>query len=320
MMYGLDLLGLPKYIVHAVRVFPVGWALGCFSDTFGDARGGVERIIKTGRCPRVRVHLAWKDNHNFSQKDFKQIEKEAKKWVPLVQRYPHIEWGFSGACEHHLSIADSVRLAELVLNVHPDQIAVNTGDHDIAIAQTISETHGTKARVGKPKYNFSFDGSACVDSDAESLKQKHKSAETYFFWEPRFNGRWETKDTTPRPQRTGWPDIKLLRSVVCLGGECGAVSLPNKWLYKSHAENHGTGDARAEKALFIAPIKTDAILLKDKKTVKAVFKYFGPYQGGGHRYYSTKWGYEIAEKPLTVEANSKAIGQVNPVFRCGVFR
>lgn len=321
-MFGLDHLGIAKYREVARASHPQGWALGAFSDTFGDAIPAVKGILATGRCPRVRIHAMWKDSHNYSQKDFPAIEKELKRWRPVVASFPHIDWYFSGACEHHLSVADSVRLAELVLNVHPDRFAVNVGDHDLTMRQTINETHGTKARIGRPKYNFSFDGSACVDSDVESLKERHEDAETFFFWEPRFNGRWETSDTTPRPKRNGWPNRKLISSVVALAESCGKVELPAKWIYKSHAENKGTGDPRAETALFVSPIKTDAILLKDGSKVKCVFKYYGPYSGGGYRYYNAqyKWGYDIAKRPLQVVANGKRYGEVNPVFRCGSFR
>ena len=319
MIYGLDLLGLAKYPNVAAKEFPPGFALGCFSSTFGDARPAVEAILKTGKCSHVRVHLMWKDNHNFTTKDFPAIVKEAKKWQQLVWKY-NVKWYFSGACENHLSAKNALDLANKVLAVLP-VIYVNSGDAKLPNdPQFRTEVHGTKTKALKVPYIFSYDGNACVDANVEEQKKKHKDAEIFFLWEPRFNGRWETNDTTPRPLRKGWPDAKMIRSVVALATQTGTSKLPKNWLYKSHAENKGIGDPRAEKPLFISPVKSTLVTLKLGNATKATFKYHSPYSGGGYRYYTTMWGYEIAKQPLDVWANSKKYGFVSPAFRAGSFK
>lgn len=320
MMFGLDFLALPKYADVAARSFPSGWALGVFSSTFGDARPAVERIVRSGKCPRVRVHLAWKDDHKFTTKDFAKIEREAKKWIALVDKYPKIDWQFSGACEHHLNPEDSIELAKQVLAVLLGTTYVNTGDHDIKGPSVINEVHQRNDRIPRTNYNFSFDGVACVDSDVEKIKERHRGSDTFYLWDSRFNGRWETTDTTPRSRRKGWPDSKLIKSIILLSTTCGAVSLSRNWLYKSHAENKGTGDKRAEKPVIISPLKVNKIELKQGDLTVATFHYFGKYTDGRHRYYATKMGYEIAQQSVEVFAAGKKYGEINPIFREGEWR
>lgn len=323
-MFGLDLLGLAKYPKVAKNNFPEGFALGVFSDTFGDSRPAVDGILDTGKCPRVRIHLMWKDAHSYTRSDFPSIVKEARKWLPVVAKHPRIEFVFSGACEHLLNAPDANELRNRVLEVfatNPKISYANTpmqGGADIQFA--INERHGSKAQSRGNFENFSFDGSACVDSDVEKIKKEFRSAQTFFFWEPRFNGRWEDNDKTPRPDRKGWPDGKLIRSVIALSGACGDVSLPPKWLYKSHSENNGDGSSRAEKPVMISPLVVSDISLREGPRTVGILKYYGPYSGGGFRYYAKTWGYEIATQPVEVWAAGKRHGTINPAFRCGSFR
>ena len=325
MMFGLDLLGLAKYPKVARENFPQGFALGVFSSAFGDSREAVDAILSTGRCPRVRVHLMWKDAHDFRRSDFPLIAKEAQRWRDLIDKHFRVQWEFSGACEHRLNGADARELASKVLQMLPGRCEyVNTpmsGGADVEGARVINERHGAAARSKGGRENFSFDGSPAVDCDVETIKRTFRDASTFYLWEPRFNGRWEDNDTTPRPKRRGWPDAKLLQSVIALAGECGDVGLPKKWIYKSHSENHGDGSRRSEKPVMISPVQAPMIALKRPGgAVVERLTYYGPYEGGGHRYYSKRWGFEIAQEPLEVWANNKKCGKVNPVFRCGTFR
>jgi hypothetical protein len=266
----------------------------------------------------------WKDRHDFSRADFPIIVKEARQWLPIVAKYPKVEFMFSGACEHQLNSPDANELRNRVLEVfatNPKISYVNTpmqGGADVQFC--INERHGSKAQSRGNFENFSFDGSSCVDSDVEKLKKEFASAQTFFFWEPRFNGRWEDNDPTPRPNRKGWPDGKLIKSVTVLSTPRGDVDLPDKWIYKSHAENHGDGASRSEKPVMIAPIKVREIMLKKGGNNIASLRYFGPYANEGFRYYAIRWGYEIATDPVEVWAAGTKYGTINPAFRSGKFR
>lgn len=320
MNFGLDLLGIAKFSKTAIEAFPEGFALGCFANTFGDALPVVDKLLKTGKCPAVRVHLMWKDSHNYSRKDFPSIYKEAKRWKPLTIKYPRILFYFSGACEHNLNHKDATELANGLANIFPEATyIVNTplighGSDIIIVIDKLNEKHGAGVQHAPLDCLFSYDGNSCTDSDVQKMKDDI-GPQIFFFWDSRFNGKWEDKDTTPRPMRKGWPDKALIESVAALSCDQGGVSLPHNWIYKSHAENTGTGDLRAEHPVFIIPLKVKEITLRDKGKTKATFPYYGPYAGGGHRYYGTKWGYQIANKPLEVWAEKRKYGAINPTFR-----
>ncbi len=319
-MYGLDHLGIAKYPKEARDTFQPGFALGTFSNTFGNAIPAVSKLLSQGECYAVRIHLAWRDNHKFTLKDLPGIIREAKRWVPIVNKYSNVKWYFSGACENNLSKADALLYAKKVLSVLPTVTYVQCGSKQITGENIINEVHGVKAKPLKGRYIFSFDGNACVDADVEKLKLIHKDAEIFFLWEPRFNGRWESKDTTQRPLRRGWPNGKLIESVICLTGIKGATNPPKNWIYKSHAENHGPKDSKAEHPVIICPIKTERIILKDLNgEVVDILPYYGPYDGGGYRYYSQKWGYDIAREPVRMWVNGVSYGFINPVFRDGKY-
>lgn len=317
-MFGLDHLGLGRYPKEGRETFPQGFALGVMSGVFGDAIKATKKLLDMGKCAAVRVHLAWRDNHVYTWQDFIKIEKEARKWAPVVAKYPNVKWYFSGACENKLTKKDALILANKVLAILPTVTYVQCGNNQISGDNIINETHGNKATPLKGRYIFSFDGNACVDADVHDLKSVHKNAEIFFFWEPRFNGRWETTDKTPRPLRMGWPSKKLIESVIALSDDKGATSPGRGWIYKSHAENHGKGDAKAEHPVIICPVKAERVILKDLNgQVVDILPYYGPYSGGGHRYYSKKWGYEIAREPVRIWINGVSYGQINPAFRDG---
>ena len=107
-----------------------------------------------------------------------------------------------------------------------------------------------------------------------------------------------------------------------LSNSKGATSLPANWLYKSHAENNGYGDTRAEKPVMIAPVKAAAIELKgpDGRVIETL-RYYGSYSDNKRwRYYGTRWGFETLAQirggtSVTVWVNGKKVGSVNPAFR-----
>ncbi len=319
-MFGLDHLGIAKYPKVARETQQEGFAIGAFGGVFGNSLPAIDKILIRGKCPAVRIHLAWRDDHKFGLKDLPGIIREAKRWVRMVKKYPKVKWYFSGACENNLSKADALLYANKVLSILPGVTYVQCGAKQIHGENIINEVHGVKAKPLKGRYIFSFDGNACVDADVQKLKLIHKDAEIFYLWEPRFNGRWESKDRTERPLRKGWPDKKLIESVIALTGDKGATNPPKNWIYKSHAENHGPKDTKAEHPVIICPIKAERIILKDLSgQVVDILPYYGPYDGGGHRYYSQKWGYQIATEPVRMWINGVSYGLINPAFRDGTY-
>ena len=294
----------------AIKAHPTGQCGGCFSNTFGDCQPLAKALLGSGKAPSWRTHLLWSDSHTFGDKDIPAITKEAKRWEPLCQKFD-IE--LSPFCEHNLSNPD--KYLDIVAKAAPSCKVVNTPWKGRLSVKYKNEVHGPAHAVPSGRYNYSYDGIAVVDSNVTLDKIKFAAAEKFFYWEPRYNGRWEDNDSTPRPLRKGWPDEKLIKSVGILAQDKGTTSLPKNWLYKSHSENKGNGDPRAEKPVVIAPVKVPNIFIGG-----VPFKYYGPYQDGRHRYYAPKWGYEISKTPVNVVVNGKVVGVVNPSFRDGSFR
>lgn len=319
MRWGLDLLGAAKYPKVAAREFPSGFYLGIFLNTFGPAWSAIRRILDTGRCAGVRGHAIWEDNHTYRpERHDRIIMAELERANRLKRDYPTIDVQFSPFCEHNIKGVQLTRLFQNLMD-NSDLTLVNSFWKGDRVSGVINEVHGKHPSLSG-MYNFSFDGTACVDSDVTAFKEKHKGAETFYLWDFRFNGKWDEKDTTPRPKRTGWPDRKHIRSIVALTKDRGEIKFPKNWIYKSHAENHGPGDVKGEKPVMISPIKTRAIELRRGENLIATLPYYGTFAGGGYRYYARKWGYEIATDVLDVWANGKRVGTVNPAFRAGSFR
>lgn len=315
MIFGLDLLGAAKYKRVALMGLPKGWALGGFAETFGDFFPVAEGALKRG-CRYVRVHLLWSDSHSFSDADIPKVRKLSKKYNALALKYPEATIEISPFCEHNLSNPD--KYLDIVQDEAPLCYPVNTPWRGRESQKYKNEQHGTDAK-GSTRYNFSFDGSDCTNADVEKLKAKHKNADVFFFWAPRFNLKWSMKDDTPRPKRVAKPSKEYMASIVYLASEKGVTNPPKGWTVKSHAERHSANDMKGDKLLIIATQKANEILLKRGKKIIDTLRYFGPFDGGGHRYYSTKFGYHAGAN-LEIWLNGKKHGYCNGGFRDGSYR
>lgn len=329
MIFGLDHLGLAKYADLAAREHPQGWALGCFANTFGDSLPAVERIIASGRCPFVRVQLVWSDTHTFAAREVAQAYKEAARWEKLARKYPAVKFELSPFCEHNLRNPDSY--LDKIKEIAPSCTPVNTPWKGAYSKKYKNEVHGSNARALSTPYNFSYDGSGCVDADVQAHKAKHKGADVFFFWTYQFNGRRNANDPTPRPQRKFWPTSGLIDSVIYLHRDKGDQKLESKYLWKSHSDQHeNPPEPRALKPVLIAPVKAPrAELVASNGQVVAVLPYYGPFSDGRHRYYLGEWGYQVAEKARRIQGGSGVVtlriagesyGTLNPAFRANEFR
>lgn len=347
MIYGLDYLLAANYSKETqalcVKEHPQGWAIGVFSTLpeGGDARPFVESILKTGRCPAVRIHLMWKDAHNFSEADFPKIEAEAKKWSALISKYKDVAFSLSGACEHNLNKLLATKLKDRVLAAIANKANyVNTplvgkGALIDSSLNVRNEFHGSDARItGANDANFSFDGSSAFDSDVATVKKNCFSGRvgTFFFWVPQFNMKKTAGEKKPRPQRKTTLSSELIDSVIYLSNDTGNVALSNKNIFKSHCEqtlDDTAKDIRGNRPVIIVPDKAPELqLVANNGQVVATAKYYGTFAGGGYRYYCSSFGYQIAEKAKRIQgspvvklmAGKKLIGLVNPAFRAGKFR
>jgi hypothetical protein len=329
MIYGLDFLGLPKYADVAVREFPAGWALGAFANTFGDAFPVVREIVRSGRCPHVRMQLLWSDSHSFSLADMPLVISEAKRYNKLAGNNPKTKFELSVFCEHNIPNPDP--WLDQVAAAAPNCRIVNTPYKGALSRKYKNEVHGSHPRPKGP-YNYSYDGTSCVDADVMADKRQYRNSEVFFFWIPQFNQKKNATDPTPRPQRKVIPTSGQIDSVIYLHNHAGAgISLPSNFLWKSHADQHAEPypEPRASKPVLICPVKADRFeLVADNGQVVDVLPYYGPFADGRSRYYLGDFGYQVSEKALRIQGHPvlqlrsgrKIHGKVNPAFRAGNFR
>jgi hypothetical protein len=303
--FGQDYLGGAKFQSAIIQSHDYSQGAGMFATTFGDSLP-LANALADRRIPFLRIQLGWSDTHSYSERDFPELVKQARRFCPL---HTKTKLYLSGACEHNLDVAKATKLANQVLAACPQATYVNTPWKGAVLPQFINETHGD----GDPKSaksSYSSDGKPSEDINIQKLKDKPWS-EFFMFWSPRYNGRWEDNDSTPRPQRRGYADGKMIKSMLALAKPKGATSLPKNWIYKSHSENKGNGDSRAEKPVIIAPVKKASL-----KIGNATCPYYGSYDNGRSRYYCKIYGYEISQTPVKLDR----YGTINPTFRDGVYR
>lgn len=341
MIYGLDHLGLAKYADLAAAEHPEGWALGCFSNVFGDALPGVAKVISTGRCPRVRLQLHWEDDHNEKPDTFRKIEAEAKRVAPFIARHPNIEWRVSGFCEHKLPRHKAEALRNLVMKHMPKGVVyvncplLKGGGQTIAGA--VNEIHGGDNRTVSGRMDFSFDGTGAFDADVEGFKKKFSKSETFYFWYSGCNGRLNDNDKTPRPQRKAWPTSRYIDSLIYLASVRGDLKIPSDWVCKSHSDRHTTPpEPRAGKPVVIAPnvgneiVFTTAsgqVIAKADKGAQFIESRPGKPKRFIYRVLDD-WGYLLSEKAKRISGNpvvqirvkNKVVGQWNLAFRGNAFR
>ena len=312
MIYGLDLLAGAKYQKEVLRFLPPSFALGVFANTFSDAFSLVEKVANNGKCPLIRVQLVWKDDHKFGTKELQLAVKEAKRYE-RIRGHSQIE--LSPFCEHNLN---DLSFLDRVQEAAPSCRIVNTPWKGKLSGKYKNEVHGShKKPTGA--YNYSYDGTNCVDSNVTKDKQVYSDSDVFFFWHPRFNLKWSMKDTSPRPQRRAYPSGDLIRSVVYLATDKGNTSIPKNWLVKSHAEKHDAMDQKGDKLLIISPKRGNEIVLKRNGKAIDKLRYYGPFNGGGYRYYSQNWGYKLGPD-LEIFLGGKKYGVCNGGFRDGNYR
>ena len=332
-LFGIDYIGGAKYVSTLVRNHLEGWAAGFLWDIdgFGKANRAINRLAKSGKAPRIRVHLMWKDNHSFSERDISVCVQRAKELAKIIAKYPGIEWYVSPFLEprrpkksvYERVIADT----KAVLPTGVKMVASSLEGSKIKGAITEMHHGGWKSNVSGETI-FSFDGIECVDSDVEKWKKRAQSATTFYFWRYTFNGKFGPKDKRKRPQRTSYPSSKDILSVVPLAERKGKTRLPRGWIYKTHAESYHPSNPRSNKPVWIIGTKADRIELRAKGKVVAVAKYEKPYShGSGHIYRMSKWGFEIAQDVLKLKRRAnvnvfvagKKQGRINPSFREGKY-
>ena len=329
MMFGLDHLGGAKYRAVAVAEHPEGWACGSFAKTFGSAWPFANELLATGRCPRFRMQALW-TNHTYNPKrDDPQIRQELRKALALKNTHHDKDIRFSPVCENLITGQQSADLFGWLRRESQGALVLVQSGPPSKYAD-VNEVHGDKGKPLSGRMDFSFDGQSCVDCDVEKLKRLFSDAETFYFWNAQHNGKLKDADKTPIANRKAWPVPQLIDSIIYLHRDSGKVSVPKRWTYKSHADQHSVPpEPRALKPVLIIPQKTSRVqFVADNGQVVYTSSSPQPFVDGRWRYYFSDYGYIIAEKArriqghslVTVIVNGKAMAKLNPAFRAGDFR
>lgn len=284
MIYGFDCLGLARFDKDAIAAIPSGFALGVFSQAFGDPMPIVAKLVP--RCRAIRVQLLWSDNHTYSDANIPQLKAEATRWGRFGKQHG-VRLYLSPYCEHQLPNPD--KYLKIVADCAPNCEPVNSVYGSGALSRHyINEVHGM-SRPASGRYIYSYDGTDMLDSDIEAMKSRHRSALMWFGWTANFNGNLEVKKDAPRiprGERKAWPSAKLIQSMkYVITKTKGATRLPAGWTWKSHEEDSGTGDTRTNKPVLVSPIRAGGAELVSKGRVISTAAYYGPYTGGGFGYH-----------------------------------
>lgn len=316
-MFGHDFLGAAMYKSVIDKNFPEWAAFGAFDSEFGDCMPAANAAYKRG-CRVFRIQLLWHGNHIYGDADIPAITLAAIRWQKFAAFVTNSTIYLSMFCEHQLQKPD--KYLDLVKSLAPDCIPVNSPLKNGALSNKyINEFHAaeTKPRASKTPYLFSFDGTACVDADVETYKKNYDKAEVFFMWDARYNMHPESNDKA----RNCPPDATLLESINKLTISKGKTSLPVGDIWKSHSENKGSNDPRAEKPVYITQEKSSNVELKlNGKVIHTLTRYSGDMPDGRARYYASKMGYQIAIEPCEIWINGKKRGVVNPAFRENEYR
>lgn len=341
MNYGMDFLGGARYQKTVLAEQPRSYGFGIFADVdgFGKAYKLIEQIAAL-KVPFIRIQLIWKDDHKFRPDDVKVAENRAKLLAPIIARNLGIKWYISPCCENELNPEQFEPFAQVVKKHCPWVEIVNSPNagRGHVSKKYINEYHHEKPRGGR--FAFSYDGANCVDSDIESDKRSYANAEYFMLWNSQCNGNRKIfkpgdkrgkDDHKDRAKRIYWPTAKQIDSwIYTTTHSKGATACPKGGIFKSHGDQHTVPPSgKDQKPVWVKYPQWKAIEVRARNgQLIDRAPYFGKFDGGGHRYYHSDWGFTLAEKARRIQgdsvcdvfANGKRIGRINLAFRDGNYR
>lgn len=332
MIFGIDYLGGANYGNVIINEHPAGWAAGFILNTNEpswpkrNAWPVIESLARTGRCPLIRVHAIWDDAHTYRPEYLPIINREQKKTIATARAFPNMRFEFSWMCENNMNSQQNGQMIETLNDPHIT--LVNSVFRGFPNAGAKLEIHGDRDGFQGP-CNYSYDGTDCFQDNVAEQIHRRSNCDVFFFWSHRCNGHYGPKDKRPRDKRDAWPFENYLDAMIALSRDPGAVDLSNKYIYKAVAEDSGNGDWKDNKPCIIIPQRAKEVLFVcENGQVAGRAQYFGTFAGGGFRYYSREWGYQIAEKARRIQGHTlvsltvdgKPIGKICPSHRAGSFR
>lgn len=337
MRFGLSYLAGNRYQQVVLDEHPDSWDAKIFATTFGDAYAFADKLLSTGRCSNLWVQLLWDDDHSFGDRNIPELIKLARKYQALQLKHKDKTIWLSPFCEHRLKNPD--KYLEIVHNNAPSCRVFNSPESATGKGSNsnirLNDIHGSASKKPKGAYTFDYDGEDAFGADVESHKKKFADCEVFFLWSPHLNLKYKLDDKTPRDQRKYRPKGKHIDALIYLTTAKGQTKLPKDWILKPMAEDTagftGRPDAKSNKVVFICPPNAKEIKLVavGSNQVIDTARNYGKFSDGKRfRYYTTLWGFEIAEKAKRITGdprvrlfiNGKEVGIVNCAFRDGSYR
>lgn len=336
---GIDVLGIKSRhwdcnaMLAAVNTLPKPIPFGAFlDDTFGTSDACLKRLLRSGKVSKFRGHLAWTAHRPLPAS---VLVPRAQYLNALSVEFPSVEFIFSAICEHHMSAAQSSAL-NASLRPHMPRVRHTVDSGMFAKDPTaLPEVHSNRARskVISQDGGTNGDGNGLWDVDIEATKKNGEWIT--LLWDKSTNCR-RKDDKRPPQERTDCPTQDQFNHIVRLTFAQPAwpagTKLTNKQIYKPLSDNHGGCRGKDCKPVYITPTKQPRIAIT---TINGKplgwLRYFGSYQGGGHRYYlangSGQSAFQLGQQAEAISGSEFAVlhdGRnrfvFNPYRRGGLMR
>lgn len=221
---------------------------------------------------------------------FNKLCAKAQALDGLSAQFPHIQVFISGMLEHDLSRPSAEKVVNLMRRCAPRVKGIVDSPVKKVYPQipgSFLECHGTKFQGTCPF--VSLDGEDALDVDLEAAKQK---ATMYFFvWGRPYNCRLPKEGVSFPPARKNCPNQDqfnhYFRLIYPQPAPPPGPKLSGKRIYKPSSDNHGGCLGKDCRPVYIGPVRQAQIAiyaLNGKRL--GHLRYYGPYDGGGYRYYS----------------------------------
>ena len=227
------------------------------------------------------------------------VKERVLVYKALSIKYPSTEFAISPALEHNLTKKAYRVLADAVLSAWPEVQLVNSPMKTLSAESYRGawiERHGSdpwKSEIS------SLDGTDVNLIRVQKWLQTTEGNIITFVWSLSYNCRVNGAFQDPR-SRTSCPKAYMIEELVHVTDKrvkLGSISnlncqirglMDNAEIWKQFADDHGTGDSRANLPVFIgllAPGKSIQVLASNGKEVGSL-GYYGKYEGNLNRYYS----------------------------------
>ena len=344
-MLGLDCLGGVNYAGAIVDGLSSGRCVGLMWDPFGNIIKTATILAESKKFPAIRVQGRYDSNHRFPKQIWKSLAQKCYEVNKVALKYKNVQFLYSPACEHNLSLPDIQSLMILCKKeiTAKNLQLVNSILKGSRLVGIVDEVHGkSPKRPDNEFYSVSADGIGgkgegnWPDINVPDWITRYGSASFIFGWDFILNGKVDWEDKTDVNKRTHWPDADDIRALDSqLEPREGPEPKIPDMLWKPIAEDNGKGDAKSRKALAIVPHRLDEVVVKTHRGGHVVERMQiakrDPYFKGkpsGYRYYSNEEAFKLAarakklsgSKLVSVHANKSAYGPFDVTHRSGFFK